>query len=223
MQTLRLKSLLPRTSFAAQWDTTIGIFQFDDTDTLDIIRKFLLQKEPDIMKLGRGNNDISDNSNISSRLHQYNIFKDFTDECPQLNQLLDWLRISYLEFLQHEASELCDVEISSWYNVLRDDEPLSEHFHSSDESSYLSGNMNLSTFDTQTYYRHPLQRNYVPLHNKPGQLAIFPSWLPHGVEHEYVGERISLALDLYPIHVRKDWGNPIMFMDQDIFKRLTNK
>jgi len=83
--------------------------------------------------------------------------------------------------------------------------------------------MNLSTFDTQTYYRHPLQRNYVPLHNKPGQLAIFPSWLPHGVEHEYVGERVSLALDLYPIHVRKDWGNPIMFMDQDIFKRLTNK
>ena len=110
MQTLRLKSLLPRTSFAPQWDTTIGIFQFDDIDTLDTIRSFLIQKEPDIMKLQRGNNDISDNSNISSRLHQYNIFKDFTDECPQLNQLLDWLRISFLEFLQHEASELFDVE-----------------------------------------------------------------------------------------------------------------
>ena len=225
MQTLRLKSLLPRTSFAPQWDSTIGIFQFNDTVALDTIRSFLIQKEPDILKL-KSSGDAGtglDDSTITSRYGHYNVF-NFTDECPQLNQLLDWLRIEFLEFLQHEASELFEVEIVCWYNILRDNKKMSEHIHSSNESSYLSGNMQLSTFDTQTDYRHPLQTdNSMTIYSKPGQLVIFPSYLPHSVNQEYVGERISLAFDLYPTHIRKDWGNSIRFMDQDIFKRLTNK
>jgi hypothetical protein len=43
------------------------------------------------------------------------------------------------------------------------------------------------------------------------------------VDHEYQGERISIAFDLYPTHLINDnGGSHKKFIDADIFKRLTS-
>jgi hypothetical protein len=63
----------------------------------------------------------------------------------------------------------------------------------------------------------------VQINGPSGQLIMFPSFVPHGVNHEYQGERISIAFDLYPTHLINDnGGSHKKFIDADIFKRLTS-
>ena len=225
MQTIKLRSKLPQTSFAPQWDITLGLFQFQNTEELDTIRKFLINKESSLLELQEGDDAGTgvDQNSLTTRYGKYNLF-DFTDECPELETLHDWLRSSFLEFIQHEASDLFDVEIVCWYNILRDGETMNEHVHNGQDTSYLSGNMQMSSFDTQTHYRPPMDDIGTILQGQPGQMVLFPSYVPHSVTGEYQGERISIAFDLYPTHLMRDnWGKYKKFIGEDIFKRLTNK
>ena len=86
--------------------------------------------------------------------------------------------------------------------------------------------MQLSKFETSTYYRAPQDGfNRLEVKGPPGQLVIFPSYIPHGVKTKWQGERVSLAFDLYYSQSEKkelDWGNSLRFMDQDVLKRLTD-
>jgi|TARA_B110000858_G_scaffold3097_1_gene3575 hypothetical protein len=225
MQTIRFKSSLPLTSFAPQWDFTIGVFQLQDQEILDTIRRFLIHKEDHILSLKQGDNagtGVGDDS-ITTRYGKYNLF-DFQDECPELITLLEWLQTSFLEFAQHEASMPMELEIVCWYNILRDGAGMDEHIHSSQQSSYLSGNMQISEFNTQTNYRPPMCDTGKTLDGPSGQLVMFPSFVPHSVDHEYKGERISIAFDLYPTHLLvENWGKYRKFINEDIFKQLTSK
>jgi hypothetical protein len=226
MQTIKLKSTLPKTSFTPQWDITLGLFQYQNTDDLDAIRKFLISKESALLELESGDDagtGVSQDS-LTTRYGKYNLF-DFADECPELDTLHDWIRTSFLEFIQHEAGELFDVEIVCWYNILRDGEIMKEHIHNGQDTSYLSGNIQMSSFDTQTHYRPPMDNVGTILQGRPGNMVLFPSYIPHSVDHEYQGERISIAFDLYPTHLMDEgnWGDYKKFMDQDIFKRLTSQ
>ncbi len=224
MQTIRFKNPIPETDFAPQWNFTIGVWNFLDSDNLKIIREFLISKEADILDLpsnGDAGTGVDDNS-ITTRFGSYNLF-DFVDQCPELDILLDWLRTSYMEFIQHESSEICECEIVCWYNILRDGEGMDEHIHNDTNNAYLSGNIQMSEFDTQTNYRSPMSDENVQINGPSGQLIMFPSFVPHGVNHEYQGERISIAFDLYPTHLINDnGGSHKKFIDADIFKRLTS-
>jgi len=227
MNHIRLKSKLPNTHFAPSYDIRMGDFQFDNASVYENVQNFLLEKEPDILKL-ESNNDagtgVAEND-ITSRFGMYNVF-DFVDECADLTVLLDWLRWCYLEFMRSEDTPVIECDMVCWYNVLRNNKNLNEHVHSSNENSYLSGNMQFSKFETSTYYRAPLDPfNGVNIMGPPGKLVIFPSYVPHGVKTQWQGERISLAFDLYYSHsnTQPDWGNSLRFMDQDILKRLTSK
>ena len=227
MDIIRIKSELPNTHFAPSYDIRMGAFQFDNLSVYENIQNFLLSKEPDILKL-ESNNDAGtgvDETNITSRFGMYNVF-DFVDECADLNVLFDWLRWCYLEFMRSEETPVVQCDIVCWYNILRENKPLNKHIHSSNSTSYLSGNMQFSKFETSTYYRAPQDGfNRLEVKGPPGQLVIFPSYIPHGVKTKWQGERVSLAFDLYYSHSEKKelhWGNSLRFMDQDILKRLTD-
>ena len=226
MDIIRIKSELPNTHFAPSYDIRMGAFQFNNLSVYENIQNFLLSKEKDILKL-EPNNDAGtgiDDKSITNRFGQYNVF-DFVDECKDLNILLDWLRWCYLEFMKSESTPIVHCDIVCWYNILRNNKLLNEHVHSSNENSYLSGNMQLSKFETETYYRAPQDAfNKLNVKGHPGQLVIFPSYVPHGVKTKWQGERISLAFDLYYSQDSHEpnWGNSLRFMDQDILKRLTD-
>jgi hypothetical protein len=227
MEIIRIKSELPNTHFAPSYDIRMGAFQFDNQRVYERIHDFLLDKESFILEL-EPNNDAGtgvDNTDITNRFGQYNVFH-FIDECKELKLLLDWLRNCYLEFMHSEGTPVLQCDMVCWYNILRDNKNLNEHVHSCNENSYLSGNMQLSKFETVTNYRAPQDSfNGLKVIGPPGQLVIFPSYVPHGVKTEWQGERISLAFDLYGSQFQSEphWGNSIRFMDEDIFKRLTNK
>ena len=225
MKTIKFRSPLPLTSFAPQWDFNIALFQYEHSEK---IREFLIQKEKYILQLDHnkaaGKIPYNAPNNITSRLGNYNLFA-FDDECSELSSLLDWIRLCYLEFLQHESSLVSDVKIDCWYNILRDGMNMKEHIHSSGPSSYLSGNMQFSSFTTETNYIPPLdKKNGISIQGDTGQLVLFPSYVPHSVNHKYIGKRISIAFDLYKsnnTNKEPHWGNGITFMDKDIYKRLT--
>ena len=230
MDTIRLKSELPNTHFAPNYDIRMGAFQFDNASVYKNVQNFLLAKEPDILKLKSNNNAGTqfEYTDITNRFGMYNLF-DFVDECADLNVLFDWLRHCYLDFMQSEGTPIVECDIVCWYNILRNNKDLNEHVHSSNENSYLSGNMQFSEFETSTYYRAPIDPfNGGQINGQPGQLVIFPSYVPHGVKTEWQGERVSLAFDLHYSHLHPNakkeshWGNSLRFMDKNILKRLTD-
>ena len=100
------------------------------------------------------------------------------------------------------------------------------HVHSSKPDSYISGNMQFSTFEAQTFYRAPQDRfGGANIPGPPGQLVLFPSYVPHGVKHNYEGIRISVAFDLHRHIVNNPephWGCNLPFMNEEIYNNSCN-
>ena len=196
MDVFTLRSDIPRTHFAPQWNVIFRRFKFEGN--LPAIRNWMIGKEEELLNLpvthdaGTG---VSEES-LTTRFGRYNVF-DYVDECPELNNLMQFLRLSYMDYIRYEEVPLVELDISCWYNILRDGEGMTEHVHSTTSDSYLSGNMQLSEFPTSTKYRAPLDYfGGMHVQNEPGHLVMFPSYIPHSVDGEYTGKRLSLAFDL---------------------------
>lgn len=198
MKTFTLRSDLPKTHFAPQWNLTFRKFRFKGN--LQAIRDWMISKEEELLNLPithDGGTGVSEES-VTTRFGRYNVF-DYVDECPELNNLLLFLRLSYLDYVHCEGVPVVDLDISCWYNILKDGEGMEEHVHTTVSNAYLSGNLQLSKFSTATKYRAPIDYyGGTYIQNDPGHLIIFPSYIPHSVDGEYRGQRISLAFDLAP-------------------------
>ena len=227
MNVIKLISPLKETYFAPEWDITLGGFQYEDQEKFYNIQKFLIDKEQDIRDLPL-NDDAGTGvgtDSITARYGKYNLFQ-FIDECKELQELLDFFRRSYIEYCSHHGAPVEEVDIVCWYNILRDSEPMNVHVHSCKPDSYISGNMQFSSFESYTFYRPPQDAfGGVNIPGPPGQLVLFPSYIPHGVQHDYEGTRISVAFDLHR-HIANNpephWGCNLPFMNEKIYNNSCN-
>ena len=223
----KIKSQLPITDYAPSWNISIGNTVWEDGDKIDAIRNWLLANEDMIKKnypistIG-GDTGLGPNS-ISSRIGMYNLF-DFAEELPELNDLLKFLQTSYIDFVKSEYASVYDLSLVSWANILRDGENIREHVHSASSISYLSANLHLDNYPTQTIYKSPYERfNDFGFDNIKGGLTIFPSYVPHTTS-EYTNSdvpRVSIAFDLrLPQTIPSDQPRQD-FMNRIIFEQLT--
>ena len=140
--------------------------------------------------------------------------------------LLKFIRVSYLEFIVQDRTDIFELEIVCWFNFLREGETVEEHIHGAAHDSYLSGNIHLDDYETQTYYRCPQEPNLVfNSSNIKGGLTIFPSHMPHGATtYNETKPRISIAFDLrvMPDDNRLDYcSRP--FMNPEIYSELVDE
>ena len=94
MEMLRLKSEHPISPYAPVWNAPIGFAQWEESDKVDTIREFLLDKEKKIINDLPYRNDGRtglDANNVTTRHGRFNTF-EFKDECPEIGDLLKWLK-----------------------------------------------------------------------------------------------------------------------------------
>lgn len=227
MQINKMKSLHPLNPYAPTWDISLGITQWMQSSKIDTIRQFMLDKEEYILSLDL-NNDAGTGltkESITTRHGKYNLF-DFVEECLELKELLEFLQISYLEFVEADNTQpYFPLDIVCWFNIIRKGEKINIHRHGTTESAYLSGNMHLDRYSSSgTHYTHFDMTKDLP--NLKGGLTIFPNWVAHWVDtwKEDI-PRVSLAFDLY-INQYPYYGcaipTKLPFLDEQTFIRLTS-
>ena len=122
MNLIRLKSEHPETSYSPSWDIPIFQSMWGATDENVKIRNWLVENEQQFLDLP-GNSDGDTGlglESVTSRFGQYNLF-NYADQLPELQQLLTFFRISYLNFVQADQTSIKDLDIVCWFNILRKD------------------------------------------------------------------------------------------------------
>lgn len=226
MKIERMKSLHPVTEFTPYWCIPFGFAQWKEVEKIDTIREWLICNEEKLLKdipvHHDGGTGLGEKS-VTSRFGSYNLF-DYANELPELQSLLEFFRISYLQYVNQEMVEVRDVEIMCWFNVLRKGEHIDEHSHDSSNKAYLSGNIHLDNYQTHTFYKNIYDKNVqFETDNHKGTLTVFPSWVPHYTnKFEDDGLRLSIAFDLRLTgREENDSLNTRPFMNKEIFTTLT--
>jgi hypothetical protein len=231
MEIFKIKSSHPKTEYAAVWDISLGRTVWEDIDKINIIQHWLLNNKERIINqypaFNDGGTGLGPNS-VTSRSGTYNLF-NFAEELPELNDLLNFFRKSYLKFIEKDFNSPRDLSIVCWFNVVDANQQIKEHLHGSEPDGYLSGNMHLGDYHTYTYYRSPFAPfGFIPFTNVTGGLTLFPSYVPHktDVYGDHNRPRISIAFDLRLSEIwTKDHNgeqrlHSIPFMNADIFNQL---
>lgn len=193
-----LTSLEPMTPYAPNYKYFITRAIWDETEKIDKIKKYLLSKEKHILQNINFNNDGGtglSTKDLTSRHSNYNVF-DFIKELPELNDLLNFLKKTYLEYIKISNTQEYKLKINCWFNVLRKGQKMKMHTHGGHAWSYLSGNIHLDNYHTQTSYQ--FIDKFVSLDNVKGGLAIFPNVISHETsEYKDDEPRVSIAFDLH--------------------------
>lgn len=119
-----------------------------------------------------------------------------------VNELLNLIRINYLEHLANLRYPRKKVYINGWANILRGGEWISKHSHMSHEEAYLSGCYYLTTNNTNLYLSNPGSSgesllDEIAIKTDTRKLVLFPSWLPHWSDKcEDNSIRMSIAFDI---------------------------
>jgi len=225
MKIQRLKSMHPISPYAPTWDIPIGTVNWGAEESINSVKNFLLKKEKDILELdimGDGGTGLPPTS-VTTRFGKYNLF-DFIDECKGIKELLKFMQLSYLEFVNLDYTDVFPLEIVSWYNIIYKGQSFNWHNHGRGEIAYLSGNMHLDNYPTSgTTYKKEDMIYTIP--NVKGGLTIFPTHLSHKVDtYEDDNPRVSIAFDLYiykpPYHMSNGQKKSLPFMNSNIYQSL---
>ena len=212
MPLMTIKSMYPTNEFAPSWTIPIHLSEWNDYEKIDKIRNFLIDKEPKLLN--------EPPSVVYSAHHHRESLFNYIDVLPELNDLLRFLRISFVNCIHDTHSELRDCNVVSWWNVVYKGQELTKHLHDAGPTGYLSGNIHLDNYETTTDYHVPFDRtNINPFPNRKGGLTIFPSYLPHSVG-VYNGDspRVSLGFD-FTLSKPNEHDN-IPFMSKEILDSL---
>ena len=212
-----LKSPTPLSPYAPNYKFEITRSVWDDKEKVDKLKKFLIKKEKDILKLPfhhDGDTGLKEDS-VTTRYARYNLF-DFVDECPELRDLWKLIQEHWYERIQRDNTRPYKTKIVCWFNVMRKGDRMESHRHSSRFSSYLSGNFHLDNYHTTTTYRY--LDNLTAIDNVKGGLVIFPSQLLHEVDSfKGEGERVSIAFDLHLTNLNDFQTETILSGARDFF------
>jgi hypothetical protein len=226
---LKIASPLPETPYAPVWDISIGVGRWENIKKIDIIRNWLINNETNIKNkypaVHDGGTSLGLDS-VTSRFSQYNLFY-FINECPELEDLLNFLRKSWIEFVSKDGTPYLDLNIVCWFNLMHIDQQVAEHAHGAKPSAYLSGNMSLDDYHTSTLYRSSFTaHSYLPIKNNKGEITIFPTYVYHKSEKykDANNPRLTIAFDLHIPEVEvNDRVKKIPFMNKSIFDQLVHQ
>lgn len=200
MTLLKMKSLEPMTPYAPSWDFSFGVYRWQDIEKIDSIKSWILNNEQRFISSYSGDYDGGTGLGINSvtgGFAKYNLFK-FSNELPELNDLLNFVRYSYIDYVSQDQTPILESEIVCWFNVMREGQSVAEHTHGAGNDVYLSANITLENYPTKTNYKCPFDRDLIlPIDNFQGLLTIFPSCIPHFSDtFQGKNERISIAMDI---------------------------
>ena len=210
-----LHSYPPLSPYAPKYKFNLSRSIWDDNKKIDKLKKFLLKKEKEILKLpynNDGDTGLGEGS-VTTRYARYNLF-DFTDECPELQDLWRFIQEHWYERIAREETHAYKTKIVCWFNVMRQGEKMEAHRHASRFSAYLSGNLHLDNYHTFTTYRH--MDNMIDIHNIKGALIMFPSQLIHEVDtYHDQAPRVSIAFDLHLTNLNDIENQALDFFSRD--------
>ena len=227
MKIVKIVSDRPLTDFAPTWDISIGVTVWEEQEKIDAIRNWLIDNEQYIKDTFAPRHDGGTGlgkDSVTSRFGQYNLF-DFSDKMPYLKDLLEFIQKSYIEFVTTESKKIEDLQIISWFNVLRSGQEIKEHNHSDSGDSYISGNVHLDNYQTGTYYRSPVTSYRAsPIRNQKGGCIFFPSYVPHRTDtfESQHDVRVSIGFDLRLSNYVNASATPRPFMDNNVLKKLNS-
>ena len=182
----RWKTWNPNTPFAPTIDASIYLDSIEHS-VANLLIDFIIENN-----LGSYENDA---------WKKYNIF---SFDNPLLLDLRNSIWKSYNDYCKSLGVEIYPrdfIFIRGWGLKLSQNENVKIHSHSLHENTFVSGNISLSDNNTTTDYWIPLFSLYHGMFeckNIPGTMALFPSWLQHGVNPNTSGkDRYSFAFDLF--------------------------
>lgn len=182
------------------------------------IKRLILKQEERLVKhteKGASGDTMLDDHHLTTRFERWNTY--YIDH-PAIDILWRYVRSGHDLYMNELGvpPELAASSVQSWGNVLRKGDDISKHTHvSSVESAntYLCSNFCVTADeDTATVYDLPgFDDRELHLTNKPGQIIIFPPWLPHyTTEFEREdSQRITIASDMNIM----DWKKVSDFKD----------
>ena len=228
MDIIKIKSGLPRTEYAASWNISIGRAVWNEPEKIDTIRNWLIDNEERIkneyLPLNDGGTGLGDSS-VTSRYGRYHLFQ-FADELPELNDLLKFLRLSWMQFVSKDFTSCLELNFVCWFNIVYENEKIKEHSHGCGLDGYLSGNMHLDNYSTHTYYRSPFNfQQSIPIENVKGGFTLFPSYVPHRTD-VYTNAsvpRVSIAFDLRLPGSIDPRFSTMVFMNPLIFNSISKE
>lgn len=226
MSIVRIKSFHPLTEFAPSWNIPLWLTNWTDHEHVDSMKKWILENEEDILKkyeyTSTGGTGLG-KDHITTRFGKYNLL---SQDDPAFNELLTFLRYSYIEYVQTAQLELKDLQIVCWANILKQGESMEPHSHGAQPDSYLSGNMHLEDYSTATFYRSCYDpESKLGLPNKKGGCVMFPSSTQHYTgEHDSKDPRVSVAFDLRLTgSFDHQEMNAIPFMNKEVLTKIQEK
>ena len=98
-----LKSATPLSPYAPDYKFELSRAVWDDEEKVDKIKKFLIKKEKDVLKLPYLNDACTGlgEDSVTTRYARYNLF-DFADECPELKDLWKVIQEHWYERIQKD-------------------------------------------------------------------------------------------------------------------------
>tara|TARA_R110002124_G_scaffold175_1_gene621 strand:- start:94 stop:813 length:720 start_codon:yes stop_codon:yes gene_type:complete len=197
-------------------------YWFWKSDVLKFNKKksisFLLKKEKEIINkypsAGDGGTDLA--NGLTSRYQFYNFLKLKSPALKGLQgHIIKNIKMCINKF-NKEGKHIPtnDLWALCWFNVLRKNEKIGQHKHRGlwdAEKSFLSGHLTIQAESTSTHYLSVCENYAWCIENIPGQLIIFPTYVPHYTDTTLSkSPRISVAFDVYD---KKDLGEPA-FIDR---------
>jgi len=196
-----LQSPKNQTPFAPYWQAQLFETNINTNETCDKIAEIVLEKEVEIIEQFKnvqndGGTGLSKDS-LTSKFSAYNIF-DWKH--PEICFMKDFFVQQYNNFMKSLNLLPENCYIQCWANVLRKNEKIEPHWHSSSSETYLSGHFVVKSFNTQTLYQNPyMPSEWIPFENEKGNLLFFPSWMVHSTTPVTDSDpRITIAFDLIP-------------------------
>ena len=198
------KSMHPLNEYAPTWNIPFWNSVYPNVDDVDFMKNWLVDNEETLInnfKKDRLNEDGGTGLGADSLTGQYSAYNLFqvTKNIPQFMNLLNWIKEQYIEYMHSNSTTIRNLHMYSWANVVHPGQPITQHGHGAQNFSYLSGNIHLDNYATQTVYYCPVDEQVkVGFENVKGGLTFFPSYVLHSVpKHEENNKRVSIAFDLF--------------------------
>jgi hypothetical protein len=179
------------------WELTFWVSCYTDIENLNTIKRFLLDKETEVLEKYPGKTDAGTGLGIDSttaRYSCYNLFLEYPTSC--LQNVKNFFVDEYNNYINSIGLSLNNKSMTAWYNILRYNQQIEKHFHG--DLSRASANFTVDCYNTSTIYELPYECGNYEIINKNGTLTIFNSLVPHWTTKNLVyKERISIAADFY--------------------------
>ena len=182
---------------------------------------FLLKKEKEIINKYPAREDGGTNlpNSLTSRYQFYNFLKISSPVLVGLQKhIIKNIKMCINKFNgEGKHIPIHDLWIICWFNVLRKSQKIGKHSHLyvpgrncwwDAEKSFLSGNLTIQAESTHTHYLSICEKYNWSIKNIPGQIIIFPTYLPHYSDETLSkSTRITVAFDMYD---KKELATPAL-------------